>query len=238
MPAVDVIARIPPLRLERSRQAAPQVFDALRELIVSLELAPGTVLPRAELAERYGVSQTPVRDALMKLGEEGLVDIFPQHATVVSRIDIASALRAHFLRRALELEIVRELAAAPAPTVLALVVQLREQIARQGRALTAQDYAGFTAADRDFHRALYDAAGMPDLWQLMRRRSGHIDRLRRLNLPAKGKAQAVVRDHKAIAAAIEAREPDAAQAAVRQHLSGTMAFVDQVRRRHPEFVSG
>src|SRR5687767_7668084 len=95
------------LRLDRSRQAAPQVFDHLREQILSLELAPGTVLSRAELADAFGLSQTPIRDALIRLAEEGLVDIFPQHATAVSRIDVGSARQAHFLRRAIETEVVR-----------------------------------------------------------------------------------------------------------------------------------
>jgi GntR family transcriptional regulator, rspAB operon transcriptional repressor len=235
---MDAIARIPPLRMDRSRQAAPQVFEALRELIVAIELPPGTVLPRAELADRYGVSQTPVRDALMKLGEEGLVDIYPQHATVVSRIDVGAAMRAHFLRRALELEIVRDLAGGDAARLAPLLPALREQIARQVRALAAQEYAAFTLADREFHRHMYDAAGMGDLFQLIRQRSGHVDRLRRLHLPAKGKAQAVVRDHKAIVDAIEAREPDEAQAALRKHLAGTLTFVDEVRRRHPDWVIG
>src|SRR6478609_11274401 len=99
-----------PKRLDRTRQAAPQVFDRLREMIIALELAPGAVLARADLAAMFGVSQTPVRDALIKLSEEGLVDIFPQHATVVSRIDIASAMQAHFLRRALEVDIAGTLA--------------------------------------------------------------------------------------------------------------------------------
>ena len=108
--------RAPPLRLDRSRQAAPQVFELLRERIVALELAPGTVLSRAELAEAFGVSQTPIRDALLRLGEEGLVDIFPQHATVVSRIDVPAAVQAHFLRRAIECEIAQALTAAPEAT--------------------------------------------------------------------------------------------------------------------------
>src|SRR5687768_16350815 len=114
-----------PLRRDRSRQAAPQVLEHLRERIMSLDLTPGTVLSRTELAEDYGLSQTPIRDALIRLGEEGLVDIFPQHATVVSRIDVASALQAHFLRRAIESEIVRVLAGHASAELLA---RLRAQI--------------------------------------------------------------------------------------------------------------
>src|SRR6476620_9060668 len=97
-------------RLDRDRQAAPQVFERLRGMIISLELPPGSPLSRAALAEQFGVSSTPIRDALMRLEEEGLVEVFPQYATVVGRIDIALAQQAHFLRQALELEIVKALA--------------------------------------------------------------------------------------------------------------------------------
>src|SRR5204862_5238583 len=76
----------------------------------SLELPPGSPLSRAALAGQFGVSSTPIRDALMRLEEEGLVEVYPQHATVVSRIDVERAQQAHFLRQSLELEIVRLLA--------------------------------------------------------------------------------------------------------------------------------
>src|SRR5437879_7698853 len=97
-------------RLDRDRQAAPQVFERLRGMIISLDLPPGSPLSRNALAEQFGVSSTPIRDALMRLEEEGLVEVFPQYATVVSRIDIGLAQQAHFLRQALELEIVKALA--------------------------------------------------------------------------------------------------------------------------------
>src|SRR6476646_2368637 len=97
-------------RLDRDRQAAPQVFERLRGMIISLALPPGSALSRAELAAQFGVSSTPIRDALMRLEEEGMVDVFPQYATVVSRVDVRLAQQAHFLRQAVELEIVRALA--------------------------------------------------------------------------------------------------------------------------------
>jgi DNA-binding GntR family transcriptional regulator len=222
--------------LDRRRQAAPQVYERLRERIMALELQPGTVLQRAVLAAQFGVSQTPVREALIKLGEEGLVDIFPQHATVVSRIDIEAALRAHFLRRAIELELVHELCQQPRPALRPLLAQLRGHIARQAAALAPQDWPDFTLADRAFHQAMYEAAGQMALWELVRERAGHVDRLRRLNLPAQGKAQAVLRDHRAITAALAAGDAARAQAAVRAHLAGTLTFVSQVRERHPDWV--
>ncbi len=222
------------IRLDRSRHVAPQVFERLREMILSLDLAPGTVLSRAELAARFGVSQTPVRDALMRLGQEGLVDIFAQHATVVSRIDLGAARQAHFLRAAIELEIVRTLAESADAS---LVARLRATVARQKGLRGAEDYSEFVAADQAFHRQMYEAAGVTELWDMVRRLSGHIDRLRRLHLPAAGKALAIVRDHTAIVDAIARGDAGAAQAALREHLSGTLARVEKIRERHPDFVT-
>lgn len=221
-------------RLDRSRHVAPQVLDRLRERIVSLDLPPGAVLPRAEIAAGFGVSQTPVRDALMRLEEEGLVDVYPQHKTVVSRIDLAQARQAHFLRRAIELEVARTLATQ---RDAALVKRLRATIARQRTALSAGDYADFVADDQAFHRQMYEAAGVPSLWEDVRRRSGHIDRLRRLHLPAEGKGEAIVRDHARIVDAIAKGDADAAQRRVREHLSGTLAQADAIRARHPDYVT-
>lgn len=220
-------------RLDRTRLATPQVLEHLRKAILALDLAPGTVLVRQELAEQFGVSQTPVREALMRLNEEGLVDVFPQHATLVSRIDIDAARQAHFLRRSIELELVRELAAH---TPEGLVARLLQQIALQAGLAEAQQYGEFVAADRAFHQLMYEAAGMDQLWALVGRVSGHVDRLRRLHLPTAGKTASILRDHRAIVAAITAGDGLAAQQALRTHLSGTLSAAEEIRRLHPDYV--
>lgn len=224
---------LPKFRLDRTRLATPQVLEHLREAIMALDLAPGTVLARQELAEQFGVSQTPVREALMRLNEEGLVDVFPQHATLVSRIDIGAARQAHFLRRAIELELVRDLALQRPE---GLVEALQRQIALQQALAEAQQYGDFVAADRRFHQLLYEAAGMAALVDLVGRVSGHVDRLRRLHLPTAGKTALILRDHRAIAEAIAAGDATGAQDALRTHLSGTLSAVEEIRRLHPDYV--
>ena len=234
-----VLARRPHLcsadRLDRDRQAAPQVFERLRAMITSLELPPGAPLSRAALAEQFGVSSTPIRDALMRLDEVDLVEVFPQHATVVSRIDIKLAQQGHFLRQALELEIVWALARDPQSS---LIDELNAVIALQRQFAKAGDFEKFMAADNDFHQRLYEAADKHGLWALVKSRSGHIDRLRRLHLPSPGKAQDIVRHHRLIAKAIAEGEPEQAQSHLRKHLSGTLGYLDEIRARHPEYLSG
>lgn len=233
---MTVVEKIPPLRLDRYRQSAPQVFEALRQLIIALELPPGMVLPRAELAEHYGLSQTPIRDALMRLAEDGLVEIYPQHATVVSRIDIDSALEVHFLRRSLEIEILKTCCVLPEARHAVLLMKLKTHLATQQSSLDPLNFSVLAQADQHFHREMYEAAGVPRLWDLVCQQSGQIDRLRRLNLPAEGKAQAIVRDHAAILDALEKKDQHAAEAALRTHLSGTLSFVKEIRQLYPEWI--
>src|SRR5438445_7630624 len=152
-------------RLDRDRQAAPQVFERLRGMIISLELPPGSPLSRAALAGQFGVSSTPIRDALMRLEEEGLVDVFPQYATVVSRVDVRLAQQAHFLRQAVELEIVRGLAIRQAGHHdEAFTAELNATIARQQQFAKAGDFKRFMTADNEFHAQLYAATDNQDLW--------------------------------------------------------------------------
>ncbi|GAB3336368.1 GntR family transcriptional regulator [Bordetella tumulicola] len=221
------------LRLDRSRHAAPQVFEKLRDLIVSMELQPGAPLARAELAEAFGLSQTPIRDALSQLRDEGLVDIYPQHTTAVSRIDIAAARQAHFLRRSLELEIVRMLAERDDP---ALIDRLQAHIDVQQANRGAEHHPAFMAADQAFHQEMHLAAGVGALWELEQRYSGHVDRLRRLHLPEAGKVDRILRDHQRIVDAIAQQDVAGAQAALREHLSGTLSQITEICERYPDYV--
>lgn len=208
------------------------IADQLRDEIIALTLKPGTVLSRADLQARFGVSSTPVRDALLRLQEEGLVDVFPQHATMVSPIDVTRARQAQFLRRSIELELVRALAITRDDEAIA---RLRSYLHQQKALATVGEYEAFTRADQDFHKVLYEVGDVIDLWHLVRRRGGHIDRLRRLNLPVGDKIREVLRDHEEIVASIEAGEVDRAQSALRDHLSRSLDFVSVLRERFPEY---
>jgi len=217
------------------RHAAPQVFDYLRERIVNLVLPPGAVISRAELQDLFGYSSTPVRDALLRLQEESLVEIFPQHATVVSPIDLKLARQAQFLRRSIEHEAIRSLALMPETDRLPVVARLDTVIDIQQALLGRGDLEAFHVADRDFHKLFFEAVGVPDLWVLARRHAGHIDRIRRLHLPIPGKAEQVIADHRAIVVGIAAGNVEQAEAALRNHLSKSLAFTPDLRARWPDY---
>ncbi len=212
--------------------AVQQVYADLRHLIVEMSLPPGTVISKKSIAERYGISQTPVREALILLEEEGLVDIFPQSRTEVSYIDVQSAREAHFLRRSVEVEIAHILATEITD---AQIAELRDIIAHQKAADDLGDYNAFTRHDNAFHERMYQMAGVGGLWPLIDARRAHLDRLRRLHLPIEGKTRAIIKDHIDIVDAIAARNAAQAEASVREHLKGTVSATEDIRSHFPEY---
>ncbi|WP_337266046.1 GntR family transcriptional regulator [Oryzifoliimicrobium ureilyticus] len=221
-------------QLDRSRQVALQVHEILRDRILKLQLTPGTVLSRGSLQLEFGVSQTPVRDALMRLQEEGMVDVYPQYATVVSKIDIKHARQAQFLRMSIELEAIRQLTAQEPKEAAA---ELQAVLSQQKLAASQTTYDQFDRLDQDFHKKLYEKAGVLELWTTVRRQSLHIDRLRRLNLPMPGKIQDVLSNHEAIVAAIASGDEERAAAVLRTHLSGTLSIIDAISAKFPDYIS-
>jgi DNA-binding GntR family transcriptional regulator len=93
----------------------------------------------------------------------------------------------------------------------------------------------FSRLDRLFHQSLCEATGVGGLWRVIAARSGHIDRLRNLNLPDPGKPNEILTYHRGILSTIEAGDIDASTTALREHLSGTLASVEAIRERTSQF---
>lgn len=219
---------------DRRPLASQGIYGSLRRRIVDLALRPGELLSRATLAKEYGVSQTPVRDAFFRLEREGLVEIFPQSRTLVAKINLSHARETQFLRVALEIEVAKLLVQARDPVTTTLA---RHVLQLQARALDEERLERFAVLDRHFHLSLCEAAGYPDLWHMISERSGHIDRLRALNLPDPGKANAIIAAHTEILDAIDAGDAVACEAAVRLHLSGTLSAVPAIKERFPHYFN-
>lgn len=217
------------------KQAGQEIAADLRRRILTLELAPGAPLSRADLTARYGTSSTPLRDALLALRDAGLVRIMPQSRTMVSRIDMAHARQIHALRNAMEIEAVRRLAAAAPPPDVADELRALTRVQRDQAA--RGDMAGFSQLDLAFHEALFRAAALEVVHGVIRRESVHIDRLRALNLTLPEKARQILEDHDAIAAAIAAGDPAAAAEAMRRHLSQSILLGARLTRERPEYFT-
>ena len=91
--------------LNREKLIGPQIYQFLLNAIVTVRLSPGIGLKEKEVIKRLGVSRTPLREALLRLEDEGLVQIFPQSGTYVSKIKIEAVLESQFICEALKCSI-------------------------------------------------------------------------------------------------------------------------------------
>jgi len=213
---------------------AVAIYRRLHEAIVGMEVLPGTPLQDKVLCARFAVSRTPVREALIRLAEDGLVDIFPQSGTFVSRIKGEAVPEALAIRQALEGVTVVRLTQDCGPAALA---RLDHVIERQVFVAGQGDMAGFHQADELFHETIAGLSGHPGIWRLLKQVKAQIDRTRRLTLPVPGRMSQVVEEHRVIRDAIAAGDPVAAQAAMSRHLSAVLPDLETLRVRYPRYFA-
>ena len=216
----------------RGATASSMVYSDLRAQLLSLERRPGEAISEAEIALSYGVSRTPVREAILKLSDEGLLEIFPQSGIIVSRIPVAALPEAIIIRKALE-ETTARLAAERATS--SQILALRTILQRQREAETARDSEGFHQADEAFHATIAEIAGHPGIWKLIQQVKVHVDRYRRLTLPQRGRIAQVIAEHEVVLTAIEAHDPAHAGSAMSRHLERLLDNITATQSINPEF---
>jgi DNA-binding GntR family transcriptional regulator len=219
----------------RAATASARIYSDLRAQLVSLQRRPGEVVSEAEIALSYGVSRTPVREAILKLSDEGLLEIFPQSGIFVSRIPVAALPEAIIIRKALE-ETTARLAAERATS--SQILNLHSIVERQREANAAKDRDVFHQADEMFHATIAEVAGYPGIWTLIQQVKVHVDRYRLLTLPQEGRIARTITEHEAILAGIEAHDPEVARAAMEFHLERLLADISATQSINPEFFDG
>ena len=181
--------------------ASARIHAALRDRIVALELAPGSALPEKEFAESFGVSRTPVREALLRLAEEQLVDIYPQSGTFVAPIRVSVVQDAMVIRNALE----RFAAGAAAARARAAdIAALDRTSPASARAAALEDIDAFHASDEAMHQLIANIAGHPNIWRVVKREKANVDRVRLLSLHFAGRFETVIAEHARIVEAVSA----------------------------------
>lgn len=222
-----------PGAMAQSRASASSVVETdLREAIIAMVLTPGMPLNEKELTARYGFSRTPVREALIRLKEEGLVEIFPQAGTFVSRIPAAAIPEAVIIREALESAAAVRVARATDKSCLA---RLDALIAVQQEAAGRGDQEAFHNADESFHAAISEAAGYPGIWRLAQTAKSQIDRSRRLTLPVPGRMETVVAEHTRIVEAMRRGDEIGVRQAIALHVGTILPDLERLVRDYPDY---
>jgi GntR family transcriptional regulator, rspAB operon transcriptional repressor len=234
-PQDSTFAASRPEKRRKAETAADLLHRRLRHEIVTLAWRPGSPISEKEIAAAHGVSRTPVREALLRLAEEGLVEITPKSGTHVARIPVVALGDSMFAREALELMLVRKAAArARASDVAAM----RAIILRQRECVEAGDAPGFHANDEALHLAIAEAAGHPGVWAMILQIKVQLDRMRRLTLPNFDWLRHVIDEHEAIVEGIASGQPDRAAAAMQTHIHSLKSVLDEVSNMNPDYFIG
>jgi len=213
--------------VSKTETAAQRVEQEIRKSIVTLEFLPGTPLSETELAARYGVSRQPVREALIALSRAELVEIRPRRGTRVVRISADRMRQSRFVRESLEVAVVRHACEGFDGDVRRRIdVILAAQEVHAG----AHAHYLFQREDQAFHAALAEGAGFPAAWEALADIKTHLDRACHLTLPVPDTLPRLVVQHRAIVAAIDARDADAAEAAMRVHLGEILKALPEVEK--------
>ncbi|WP_282606088.1 GntR family transcriptional regulator [Pelagibius sp. Alg239-R121] len=216
--------------IEQGSPVGPQVYRILRKRIIRAELTPGSLISESEIARAFSLSRQPVREAFIKLSEDGLVEVRPQRGTLVRKISMDAVRDARFVREAIEADVVKLVAEKSDPAV---VSELRAQIALQ-RAVAPSDHKRFMKLDELFHRTLSEAAGKPYAWKIIEDVKAQMDRVRYLSL-LHFPMNKLIAQHEAVVDAIEKGTPERADTALREHLREILTDLPAIAKAKPEF---
>jgi GntR family transcriptional regulator, rspAB operon transcriptional repressor len=223
-----IAASGPKLHSGRRATIAAQIYRHLRTQIVTGAFVPLQSLSESELAESFGVSRTPIREALSKLEEESLVSILPQYGTFVAPIRSEDVFSGQFVRQSLECAAIAEAAERCDEQAARL---LRENLRLQH----ASRSGAFFEADDALHRTLMAMAGREAAWHVVDAAKVTLDRVRHLSIRTFRKRQETIQEHKDIIDRVIAQDGEGAAKAMAIHLRGAFASTRRIMDAHPEF---
>ena len=206
------------------KSKAERVYRELRRRIRELTLPPGAPLRKEEIALEMGVSRAPVSEAIARLADEALVDVFPQHGSFVAPIRAEDVRESLFIRTALEVEAIRRVTQA---ADAGLMAQMEENMATQERAMKAADLQAFYELDEALHAMIFASLQAPRALRLLDAARAPLDRPRRLRLPETGRPEATFAEHRRMIDAIASGDPEFAAAAMRAHLAQVSRSVER-----------
>lgn len=218
----------PRLPRESARDYALRV---LRENIITLRLEPGSMVSENELAVQLGLSRTPVREALIEMSKTGIVEVFPQRGSMISKIDYDLVEEARFVRFVLEnavVELACEQATAEDHARLAENIHLQEYY--------LEHYAPdkLLELDNQFHKLLFAASKKSLSSQILDGLTTHFDRVRHMSLSTVS-GRSLLEEHSSIAAAVQARDKEKARALMTKHLTRYTIDKEAIQKQYPQY---
>lgn len=212
-----------------------QAYVALLDDIINCNLKPGQKISLRDLENMLGYGRTPIRESIVRLVQQGIVYTVPQSGTFISRIDLADASNARYVREALETNIAVECCARATEEDLERLSLILDQ---QDKALVVEDEDLSFKLDNTFHQELFRIAGRLEVWRWIETLSIHLNRYRRVRLQVQQLDSAeILRQHKRIYEAIATRNTDSARYLTHVHLHLMAQEQEDVLKAFPDYFN-
>lgn len=219
-------------QMNDTRTSVDDIFDLLRNEILSLQLRPGDKLSEVEMAARFGVSRQPVRDAFSRLANQDLLVIRPKRATVVKRFSTREINKSRFVRSAIEERVLRRAAKL---CDLVGAARLDMSLAEQEKALENKDIEAFGELDYAFHKLLCEIAQVDFAFDVILAEKTKVDRLCALGLAKEDRMHKLIADHYQIAKAVEDHDAERAVEAGMKHLGRLDETIEQISAQNEDY---
>ncbi|POP47130.1 GntR family transcriptional regulator [Superficieibacter electus] len=221
-------------QLNPTQPVNQQIYRILRRDIVHCLIAPGTPLSEKEISVRFDVSRQPVREAFIKLAENGLIQIRPQRGSYVNKISLAQVRNGCFVRQAIECAVVRRAAGMINDEQL---WQLEQNLHQQRIAIDRKQLNDFFQLDDEFHQKLALIADCQLAWDTVENIKAAIDRVRYMSLDHVSPPEMLLRQHLDIFAALERHDAEAVENAMALHLQEISGSVQLIRQENRDWFS-
>ena len=198
-----------------------------------MALEPGTNVSVQKLSERYGVSRTPVREAIVRLQQSGLVEIYPQRKTVVSKIDMERVCEEWFIRASLESAVVDGFIHRCSELV---ADTMQELVNKQKKYLNKEHFGEFYAKDNRFHQLIFETAGEALSWKTIENVASHYNRIRLLYGKING-VGSIIDEHQRMVVAVRKRNAEAMRKAVMEYSNNLLEQAKSMSKQYPHFFT-
>lgn len=208
------------------------VYKLLRSHIMELKYAPGSTISENEIAESLNISRTPVREAIIRLVQEKLIDVFPQRGTYISLIDIHHVEESKFIRETLERRVMQLACQVFREEDL---FQLQKCLVLQELCIQEKQFLQFYEHDSSMHGAIFAGCDKAGTWEMIQQMHTHYNRVRILGISHGYELPDLLAEHRAMVAAIRERDVLAGERALDTHLNKVRMDLSRMLREFPEY---
>lgn len=217
-----------------------EIYAQLKERIVSLQLKPGEMIYESKVADAFGVSRTPVREAINRLEQEELINILPQRGACIAYLSEKKFREAQFIRETLEVASLRQIAAQwdqsdklyqKAEEELLAIIESQKEVARK------EQYVKYVELDARFHARLLELADNQTLLQVLKVMRAHLNRMRYLELKEGRHEWQSIQQHEEILKYIMANDVENTEKSLIYHLRYIVNDWDKITSKYADYFA-